>query len=262
MAKKSGGGIFKRLLGNKNTVTLIGVVACVATLVIGYNMRVNSQTSNIIVPYAKETIKAKTVITADMVGRIRVPSQYSSDAGGSFITSQKEVVTNYATYKSDIPAGSLFYKNMVKTKEELPDAAFRDIPDGYTLYSLSVDAESTFGNAIRAGDYIDLYLSTVDTEQSDEAQAVFGKLYSSIRVEAVKDSKGNNITRNSLDNGTPAEMLFSVPDEIFILLKEAEYIGGFTITPVRYNEEYSISAADLKQYDELVAYIIAHRGSI
>lgn len=259
MAKKSGGNIFSRLLGNKNTVTLFGVVGCVLTLVIGYNMRVNSQTSNLVVPYAKQTITSKTVITNDMIGRIRVPTQYSSDAGGAFITNQTEVVGNYATYKSDIPAGSLFYKNMVKTKEEMPDASFRDIPDGHTLYSLSVDKDSTFGNAIRAGDYVDLYLATEDDEQGEETLVVFGKLVESIRVEAVKDSGGNNITANSLDNGTPAEMLFSVSDEDFILLKVAEYVG-FVVLPVRYNDQYSIDKAEMKKNEDVIAYIRAKIG--
>lgn len=43
MRKKNGrkhGSIFKRLVGNKNTVTILGLLACVATLIIGYNYRV------------------------------------------------------------------------------------------------------------------------------------------------------------------------------------------------------------------------------
>ena len=35
--KKSNGGILKRFVGNKNTVTILGILACIATLIIGYN---------------------------------------------------------------------------------------------------------------------------------------------------------------------------------------------------------------------------------
>ena len=47
---------------------------------------------------------------------------------------------------------------MLKKSEEMPDAAFANIEDGYTIFSLEVDKESTYANSIRAGDYIDLYM--------------------------------------------------------------------------------------------------------
>ena len=53
MKKRKNGSIFKRLLGNKNTVTILGVLACVATLVVGYNYRVNNAISPITVPMQK-----------------------------------------------------------------------------------------------------------------------------------------------------------------------------------------------------------------
>ena len=43
----------KKILQNKNTVTVIGVVVAVLVLYIGYNMRVKSAINPITVPYAK-----------------------------------------------------------------------------------------------------------------------------------------------------------------------------------------------------------------
>ena len=79
MKKRKNRSIFKSLIGNKNTVTIIGVLACVATLVVGYNYRVNNAISPITVPYAKESIPSRTLITSDMVGRIKLASKYETD---------------------------------------------------------------------------------------------------------------------------------------------------------------------------------------
>ena len=35
----------KKLLGNKNTVTILGVILCLVILAIGYNYRINSNNS-------------------------------------------------------------------------------------------------------------------------------------------------------------------------------------------------------------------------
>ena len=44
----------KRFLGNKNTVTIIGVLAGIAVLYIGYNWRVKQAIEPKSVPYAKQ----------------------------------------------------------------------------------------------------------------------------------------------------------------------------------------------------------------
>ena len=121
MKKRKNGSIFKRLLGNKNTVTILGVLACVVTLVVGYNYRVNNAISPITVPYAKESIPSRTLITSDMVGRIKLASNYVTDSS-NLIKNVNEVVNNYVSYKTNIPKGSLFYKESIKTSDEMPYA--------------------------------------------------------------------------------------------------------------------------------------------
>ena len=55
-------------------------------------------------------------------------------------------------------------------------------------------------------------------DQADSTKIIFARLIESIRVLAVKDRKGNNILDNSLKSGTPSELLFEVPDEMYELL--------------------------------------------
>ena len=86
-------------------------------------------------------------------------------------------------------------------------------------------------------------MSAVDKNNGN--LVIYGKLIESIRVLAVKDNKGNNIIKNSLAYGKPSELLFSVSDEMFLLLKEAEYVSGdIEITPVVRNEKYTADAND------------------
>lgn len=238
MAKGKGkkNSALMRLIGNKNTVTILGLLACVLTLFIGYQYRVGLAIDPVSIPYAKVEIPARTLITSDMVGKIKIDRTYVTQST-NLITQDSQVVNKYASYKTNIPEGSLFYKEVIKEADEMPDAAFANIDDGYTIYSLEVDEKTTFSNSIRAGEYIDLYLST--PSDVDTKRIIYACLVKSIRVLAVKDDRGNNILRNSLAYGTPSQLLFAVEDDMYKLLMRAQIIGGMTLTPVLRNGKYT-----------------------
>lgn len=242
--KKSNRGLatsFKRLVGNKNTVTILGFLACIAILIVGYNYRVSVAISPISVPYARQNIPARTLITSDMVGRLKVSSTYTSDAN-NLVKSVSEVVNKYASYKTNIPKGSLFYTNQLKTAEEMPDSVFADIPDGYTIFSLDVTLDSTYSNSIRAGDYIDLWLDAKDPDNNN--LIIYGCFIKSIRVLAVKDLKGNNIIEGTAAGGKPSELLFAVEEEMYKTLMRATYMteADIKIRPVLRNKNYTTQA--------------------
>lgn len=44
----------KKFLGNKNTVTILGIIVCLVVLYIGYNYRINSKVELVQVPYARK----------------------------------------------------------------------------------------------------------------------------------------------------------------------------------------------------------------
>ena len=131
---------FKKFLKNKNTVTIICIVIGVLTLVIGYNYRVSKATNLVTVPYAIKNIDKKTQITKDMIGHVKIPNSLVTSAK-NILTSDKDVLNNYASYTTGIPAKSLFYKELVMKPEEMPDYAFMNMQDGYTVYSLKVNGE-------------------------------------------------------------------------------------------------------------------------
>lgn len=251
---KSGKGLIKRFVGNKNTVTVLGFAACIVTLVIGYNIRVRDAISPSTLPYAKQSIPSRTLITDEMVGRIKIASTYVNEANG-VVKNYKEVVGKYVSHKTTISKGSLFYKDQLSDANEMPDAAFANIEDGQTIFSLSVDKETTFANSIRAGDYIDIYMSAKDYNNNN--YAIYGVLIKSIRVLAVKDSRGNNIVKNTLAYGEPSELLFAVDDDMFDLLMATEWVkGDIQLTPAIFNKNYTTAAGETEVSSEYLQAFI------
>ena len=221
----------KRFFSNKNTVTIICVFAAVLVLYFGYNYRIKQQTKPIKVPYAKVEIQPRTQITEDMIGYLEIPGIMVSD---NTIKFANEIVGKYANYNTVIPKGSVFYSSTIVTWDQMPDSAWANIPTGYTVVSLSVNTETTYGNSIFPGNYIDLYYSTYD----ETGKLLLGKLIESIEVLAVKDASGNHVFENSGQLKAPSSLIFAVPESMHLLLRKASYLSGELI-PVPRNKSYS-----------------------
>ena len=226
------GVAFKRFIKNKNTVTIICVVLIVAVIWIGYSWRIKSQTNPVRVPYATQDIQPRTRITAEMIGYMDVPASMLQD---NTVRSIDQIEGKYANYNTVIPEGSLFYSSTLVNFEDMPDSAFSDIPDGYTVVSLPVNNDSTYGNSIYPGNYIDLYFKSA----SSDGRLLLGKLIESIEVLDVRDSAGQHVFENTAETRTPAYLLFAVPEEMHLLLRKALYISGTEIIPVPRNAEYT-----------------------
>lgn len=207
----------KRFLANKNTVTILGVVLAIFVLYVAYNYRINQETTPVRVPYAKVTIQPKTEITEDMVGYMDVPRKALQ---GNIITSARLVIGEYSNYNTIIPVGSMFYKETVVSFESLPDSAFSDVKEGYTVYNFPVDMESTYGNSLFPGNYIDIYFKGIN----DSGEVMYGQLFKNIKILAVKTNKGESVFRSSEEFGTPAMLLFAVPNDMYLTLKKAVYL--------------------------------------
>lgn len=225
----------KKFLQNKNTVTVIGVILAIFILYFAYTMRINKAINPVQVPYAMEQINAGTQITESMVSTREVPP---SMLEGDVITNMGEIVDKYAAADTVIPEGSLFYKRSVVEKEQLPANIILDYPKGYVLYNLSVDTESTYGNSVYPGNYIDIYLKAVNKIDetntaaltADADKIMLGKLMSNIQVLAVKDSDGQPVFQNLDENRRPSMVVFALPEEYYILLKKAEFMRTYDTT--------------------------------
>ena len=212
----------KKFLGNKNTVTILGVIICLIILYFGYNYRINSQVELVQIPYAKETIQPRTYITEDMIGYMNVPKSFLV---GKYYTNARNIVGKYSNYNTIIAKGSIFYNDLIISKEDLPDSAFQNVPEGYTLINYPVTISSTYANSMAPGSYINIYYKSLN----DDGEVMFGKFISNIEVLDVKDSSGRHVFENSEETRTPAYMLFAVPEETHLLLRKALYLNEYDV---------------------------------
>lgn len=254
------GFMIKKFFQNKNTVTIIGVILITCILYFGYNWRIQQKTTPVKMPYAITDIQPKTKITEDMIGYVDVlPEMVKS----SVITDVKFIVGKWSNYNTMIPSGSLFYSSAVVATDELPDSALIKIPQGYKPYNLSVDTKSTYGNSIFPDNYIDLYLKVLD----EDGNPAVGKLIENVKVLAVKDSSGRNVFENSDEQRTPSIILFAVPEEMHLLLRQIEYLKSdrsvsAELLPVPSTESYSAEPGTVKLAStELKTYIELHAGN-
>ena len=249
----------KRFLANKNTVTILGVLLGILVLYIGYNYRVKQATTPVRVPYAKEELSSRTLITSDMIGYMEVSSSVVKSSA-NLITNANQLINNYVAFGTTIPVNSMFYKSQILTSSEMPDSAFADIPDNYTIFTLGVNLHSTYGNSIYPGNYIDLYFKGVD----ETGKIMFGKLIESIEVLAVKDSQGNHVFETTVESRTPAELLFAVPNDMYDLLMKAGYISGSSIEiiPVPRNASYSADPGETIVSSDYIRDFILSKSAV
>ena len=239
----------KKFLGNKNTVTILGIVLCLVVLYVGYNYRINARVELVEVPYATKTIQPRTYITQDMIGTMNVPKSFLV---GRYYNNANAIVGKYTNYNTIIAKGSLFYADLVVSKDELPDSAFAEVPEGYTVINYPVNIATTYANSMAPGSYINIYYKSLD----DNGKIMFGKFISNIKVLDVKDSSGQHVFENSEETRTPAYMLFAVPEETHLLLRKALYLTKYSFELILVpntatltdSDKVNVSSSDIESF--------------
>lgn len=215
----------KKFMGNKNTVTILGVLLCIVILVIGYNKTINSQIKLSQVPYALQTIQPKTLITSNMVGTMSVPQAFIKV--GEYYKNIDDVVGKYSNYNTMIAQGSIFYKDLLTDQKYLPDSYMYNVPKGSTVINYPVNMSTTYANSMMPKDYINIYFKAVlpaSESEDDKDTIMFGKFLSNIEILAVKDSSGQHVFENTEETRVPAYMLFAVKEEQHLLIRKALYL--------------------------------------
>lgn len=205
-----------KFLKNKNTVTILGVLACIAILFVGYNMRINQKTALVTVYYANQTIQPKTLVTEDMVSRTQVPESFIK---GEYYRNYKDIVGKYSNYNTMISEGSLFYSDLLVEESNLPDAILYDINEGERIVSFPVNTVSTYGNSIMPSDMVDIYVKMINN-----GKVIYGEMFENISVLAIKDSSGKNVFESTDEVRTPAFMYFSLPEAKYLLFSALNYV--------------------------------------
>ena len=213
----------KKFLGNKNTVTILGIILCLVILYIGYNYRINSQVELVQIPYAKVTIQPRTYITSDMIGTKNVPKSFLTSS--RYYSTVNGIVGKYSNFNTVISKGSIFYADLVVDAKDLPDSAFMNVPEGSTVIIYPVNIYTTYANSMAPGSHINIYYKSLN----DRGEVMFGKFISNIEILDVKDSSGRHVFENSEETRTPAYLLFAVPEETHLLLRKALYLKNYDV---------------------------------
>ena len=225
----------RKFLLNRNTVTILAVLAGVIVLWFFYNMTVSNAVNPQRVPVATRDITATEEITSEDFEFVEVNSEFLKNA--SVITSTSQLVGRYVKNETSIKEGAMFYTSQVVDREDLKEREQEDLPNGYTLYWLKVDNTSTYANSIYPGDKIDLWLRA-----SLDGQIIYDEFITSIDVVSVKDSNGQNVFDGN-EVRTPAWLSFAVPTEMFEYLSWIEYLN-WDLYPVPRNKLYTIEGAE------------------
>lgn len=219
--------LFAKAFTNKMTVTVFGILLGLGVLVGFYIYRVEHQVNPTRVPVAKRAISATEEITKDDIEYVKVSKKFLNKADVYKTTTG--LIGKYVATGTSIPKGGMFYTTQVVEKKELPNAIFDEIPEGYTIYQLAVDENTTYANSIYPGDKIDLWLKT-----TENGLLVYGEFISNIEVLAVRDKSGQNVF-DVTSGRKPAWLLFAVKTDMYRYLKLAENISGMVIRPVPKN---------------------------
>lgn len=248
---------FKRIIKNRNTVTVIGVILILILLYVGYSYQINKATHFESVPVAVQNIQPRTLITDDMIEMIQVPSITISN---NVVRSRSAIVGKYSNVNALIPEGSMFYNNTVIDARELPDAAFVDLKKGEIAFSFPVDINSTYGNAIMPSNKIDIYMKYGNSNEMSEEKVTIGKLINNVEVLAVKDSSGKAVFEDTENERTPSTIIFGLKEKTWLLLKKAQYLSdiGVELFPVPHSTVVSTDGAAEVSVKELEDYINNH----
>ncbi len=245
----------KGLFLNRNTVTILAVVAGVIVLWFAYSITLDKAVKPQRVPVAARDITAGSIITNEDIKYVEVNSDVLKKA--SVITNSSQLINYYVTNNTSIVQGAMFYKDQVVEKDKLVDRDLETIPEGYKLYWLNVDNTTTYANSIYPGDKIDLWLKT-----KYEGSYVYEEFITNIEVLSVKDSKGQNVF-DVASGRTPAVLVFAVTNEMFSYLSKIKYLSGMDLYPVPINKKNSDKDATTEiTNDELVKLIDSQARSV
>lgn len=256
----------KKFLANKNTVTILGVLAGVVVLYIGYNYRINQSIATIQVYYVKEAVDSNTQLTEDMLAKVTVNAKLAK--------TYKNLVTNigqikdsngeffYVNFDHSLTEGSLLCTSDLIAKSEKADVKlYKNLKEGSRIFTISVNMDSTQGNSIAPGNSIDIYLSGTD----ENKKVIYAPFIENVKVVDVVDTKWSTTAGD--EGKTPKYIIIAVSEELYRLLKVAPSIPtyNFEIVPVVNDKSFDEAGEETKIVSDYLKNIIeansAYTGS-
>lgn len=256
-------GSTKKLLGNKNVVTLLGMIVIVIVLYIFYRWRVNSAVNFQNVVMATKNIDRMTEIDKSMFTTEGIPEKALI---GNVIYDEGQLAGKFSGVNSYIPIGSFFYYSSessvgnIVNKYDLPIAFLFefDLDKDVIAYNYPVTNATSYSNSLIPGNYMDMYLRIAKDNDSKDTKYTFGKLVENVKILSVKDGSGRNVFTNTNEERTPSMIIFGVDTETNKYLRTAETLQGkveIIVVPTNVNlideggnYEAALTTQELKDY--------------
>ena len=218
-------GNLKKLLSNKNVVTLLGAILIVVVLFLFYRWRVNSAIQPVELPYAMKALEQGAQITPEDVGIVEVPQQ---KLRGNIITNVSGVYNKYAS--CFIPSGSLFFAtnkdgtggNVSNENTTNADYLYK-LGKDQVAFNYPVNMTSTYGNSFFPDKYFDIYLRI--RKSNDSYKVTFGRFINNVKILAVRDSSARDVFATSQEVRTPSQLIFGLSKEENAYMRVAEVLS-------------------------------------
>ncbi|NCB33994.1 MAG: Flp pilus assembly protein CpaB [Erysipelotrichia bacterium] len=197
-------------------------------------MKLDLQTTYI----AARDIPPRTKLESTDLIETRIPNGYLLD---NTYNMKEEIIGKYTEIQGMIPAGSVFYRDMLYSEESLPDYPSIQLKEGQAAYTLETDL-ARLGGDIIPGQRVDIYVSI---DQKMNEAPITGCLLAGARVISIKDHKGLDLS-DPASTGIPYLAILAVNTADLELLSIAESMGSIRLfsSSISYNQ--SIEAMMVK----------------
>ena len=157
-------------------------------------------------------------------------------------TNSNSIIGKYSNVNTIIPSGSMFYHEALISEQQLPDSAFVDLKKDEIPYNFPVNIDSTYGNSIFPGNYIDIYMKA----ENEQGTLMVGRFLENVKVLAVKDAQGQHVFENTTEARTPAYLIFGLKSNLNILLRKASYMRDYSVElfPVPHGTKVSVKEGE------------------
>lgn len=231
---------------------------------------------------AVQDIPPHTEITKEMVQLAPEIPRQALPQENPYADSLDDVVGKWTVDGYGVSAKGFVNTKKVVEEEELPDAGLLKLEPGEYAFTTLVDLDTSHGNAIKPGSYVDLYfaneidMETIPEEMFekqglklggttylDDQLEFFGRIATKVKVIDVKDSRGENVftsdkyTDNEEAQKEAAKKKSSRLYTIAVDLEQLQWLNKAKLTgevlPVAHGESYvDITNAEDSDYEEVI----------
>ena len=204
----------------KKIATTLAVSAAALILILSgillFRQELARRLSLVSVPVSVSTLPPRHLIAADDLIWIDVPSAYLQ---ADVFCREEELVGSWTRLEGTIPAGSLFYREMVETPAAMADFSVTLLNEGQAVFPLTIAVSEISGQLMQPGQKVDLYVYG----QWPEGQEMMDCLLRGVRVLELQNRNGERITQ--ADDTLPSTVLLAVDQAYLTALSIAEKKG-------------------------------------